>query len=686
MNRGQVLDYINCIKKYRQLVMLLVFFFFALNSGGQVKDLCVPVKNKRADYFYDDALKLIKYDYNQAYTLLQEALKIEPQFIKAYYLLGEVNYQKALNALTDIHEIQMLERYYSRAEKSFLNVVEYCPSHNDYFAHFYLGEFYFDSKQYKKAQFHLGEFLNNTKCESVEKKKAQRMIESLNAYLQLVENPVYFNPYLLHGVSTPDDEFLPYISPDGHLAFYTRRYKQKTRTTYASKYFEEFTFSELVKYNDSLGDMYTNGEKMPFPFNDGRNQGAVSLTIDNNQLYITICDFNRVNNQPYKNCDIFVSYRINGEWKELMNLGDSINGYNTWEGQPSVSADGKTLYFASARDDSYGGIDIYRSFKDENGNWRKAENLGNTINTDKDDKSPFLHSDNHTLYFSSNGRLGLGGFDIYLSRLNMEGQWSEPLNIGYPINTVEDDLGFIVGTNGNKAYFSSNKLKGAGGWGIYSFLLYEEARPKKVLFVKGHLVDDKGEIVADADVELKSIQTSKITEGLVDKMTGKYAVAVSVLKNEEFIMTVKKTDYAFTSEYINPIEDEFEDAVTVDFEMKKIEKGVHVELNNIYFSFNSDTLDTRSKFVLDDFAAYLKDNSHLKIRIDGHTDDIDTQEFNMDLSIRRAKAVRDYLIGKGIPKAKISYKGYGETVPVSDNITEEGRALNRRTEFVIVEK
>lgn len=685
MNQGISLDYIKHIK-CRRLSLSLVFLFLVFPIIGQVTDLCVPIKNKKVLKIYDEAEQIIHYDYKNAYLKLQEALKIEPQFINAYYLLGEVNYEKALKALTDIHEIRMLERYYNRAEKNFLEVINYCPSYMDYKSHFFLGEFYFDSKQYKKAESHLKSYINLSKNNSSLKDKAKSMFESVSAYLELTENPVFFNPKVLHGVSTKDDEFLPFISPDGNLAFYTRRYKEKTRVSYASQFFEEFTFSELISFNDSIGDMYTHGFKMPFPFNDGRNQGAVSLTIDNNQLYITICEFTQVNNRPYKNCDIYVSNRINGNWTDLINLGESINNNNSWEGQPSISSDGKVLYFASAREDAIGGIDIYRSFLLEDGSWSPAENLGPQINTVKDDKSPFLHSDNHTLYFSSNGRLGMGGFDIYISRLDGNNEWSEPLNIGYPINTMEDDLGFIVSTSGERAYFSSNKLEGAGGWDIYSFNLYEAARPKQVLFVKGHLVDEKGELLVDADVELKSIQTSKITEGLVDRMTGKYAVAVSVLQNEEFIMTIKKKDYAFTSEYINPSDEEFEDPTTIDFEVKKIEEGVNVKLNNIYFAFNSDTIDEKSKIVLSNFGEYLAENQSLKIRIDGHTDDIDTQDFNMDLSIRRAKAVHDYLINYGIFEHRLSYKGYGETVPVADNSSEEGRALNRRTEFVILKK
>lgn len=687
MGRGKISDYIYIIfNRCRQLSLLLAFFFIYSTSFSQIDDLCVETRNKKAIKLYNDAINIINYDYKKGYILLKEAIIIEPDFIEVYYLLGEINYRNALHALSDIHEIQMLERYYSRAEKNFLKVTELCPSYYNYSSYFYLGEFYYDSKDFKKAQFNLLKFTSKSSLQSVEMDKAKAMLENVNIYLDLTENPVFFNPHYVEGICTKADEFLPYISPDGQYAFYTKRYKEMRLKAYVAEDVEEFTYSVRKETVDSLLCVYSKGNKMLLPFNDGRNQGGVSITIDNNHLYITICEFTRVGNKPYNNCDIYVSHLIDGKWSELINLGDSINSNNTWEGQPSISADGNTLYFASAREESIGGIDIYKTEKNKEGKWLKAKGLGLKINTKGNDKSPFIHSDNHTLYFSSDGRLGMGGFDIYFSKLQDNNKWTEPMNIGYPINTNDDDLGFIVSTNGQKAYFSSNKLSGVGGWDIYSFDLYDKARPKKVLFVKGQLVDEKGEILVDAKVELKSITSSKITEGLVDRMTGKYAVAVSVLKNEEFIMTVKKKEYSFTSQYINPYDEEFEEPKEVDFEVKKIEKGTNVKLNNIYFAFNSDSLDNRSKIVLDNFFEFLIENEQLKIRIDGHTDDIDTKEFNLDLSVRRAKAVHDYLKNTGIRKDRLKYTGYGETKPVADNNSDEGRALNRRTEFVILKK
>lgn len=664
---------------------MLAFFLFSQFIYGQTQHLCVKIKNKKAIDLFKKGLNITNSDYKQGYMLLRKAIEIEPDFVDAYYVLGEINYDKALKAMTNIHEIRMMERYYSRAENNFLKVTKLCPSFNNYQAYYFLGEFYYDAKRYRECGDMLMYYLKNGNQNSKKYTNAIKIYQEIDQIIDISENPVPFNPVVVEGVSSKDDEFLPYFSPDGEFVFYTRRYLKKNHNTYAAKIVEEFTYSQLISRSDSAGVIYSSGDKMPLPFNDGRNQGGVSISIDNNHLYITICEHIQINNNPYKNCDIFVSHYQNGKWSELENLGDNINGKNTWEGQPSISADGEILYFASARENGCGGIDIYKSILDTNTNWSPAINLGSKINTAGDDKSPFMHSDNSTLYFSTNGRKGLGRFDIYYAKIR-NGNWTDPINIGYPINTSGDDLGFIVSTDGSKAYFSSNKFQGVGGYDIYAFDLYEKARPKKVLFVKGKLIDETGKILVDAKVQLKSVVTSKTTEGIVDRMTGKYALAVSVLKNEDFILTIKKKNYSFASEYIDDEDEYFKKPGEINFEMKPIEVGTKVKLNNIYFSFNSDTLDQRSKVVLDNFTLFLMDNPNLKIKIEGHTDDIDTKDFNMDLSIRRAKVVRDFLWNAGIDYSRIEYKGYGETVPVTDNESERGRALNRRTEFVILQK
>ncbi len=681
---------------YLQLLLILISLPMRCYSQSIRNDTdCKNISNKKALKLYSQAIEKLNYDPEDAYQLLIEAVEAEPEYIDALYVLADINYQNALKAINDVDEKRKLEYYYSEAEKYFNKVIELCPSFNNFFAYYYLGYYYYYySKNYEKSKEYLHIFLENNDKSYNNLKKSVKIVKHIDIYYDLLNNPVPFEPTSLKGICTKEDEYLPLISPDDKYIFFTHRYIKKSKNSIIAKNVEELTFSEVLNPAREDNEEFSAVEPMPFPFNEKCNQGGIAITIDNNHLFITICDFVKLkgNFEPYNNCDIYTSDIIDGKWSDLKNLGPNINDKNTWESQPSISADGKTLYFASIREGGYGGMDIYYSVKDENGKWGKAKNIGPLINTEKNEKSPFIHSDSQTLYFSSDGRYGLGGYDIYFSKLSAPGgkdnwEWSEPVNIGHPINTENDDLGLIVSTDGSKAYFSSNKLNTEQGWDIYSFNLYNDARPEKVLFIKGKLIDDKGDVLIDASVELKSAQTSNVTEGMVDKYTGRYAVATAVKKDEEFIMTVKKQGYSFSSKYIKPDDEQFEKPATIDFEVKPIEVGTTVELNDIYFATNSPVFYKSSMVVLDNFIEFLEDNPTVNISIHGHTDNVGDEKNNLILSEYRAKAVRDYLVLFGISTQRIlSYKGFGETHPVATNNTPEGKSLNRRTEFVIVEK
>ncbi|HOZ30806.1 MAG TPA: OmpA family protein, partial [Bacteroidales bacterium] len=416
--------------------------------------------------------------------------------------------------------------------------------------------------------------------------------------------------------------------------------------------------------------------------------GASSITIDNSTLYITICEFV---SRDYDNCDIYYSVRKSDGWSELTNLGSNINGIYTWESQPSISADGKTLYFSSIRpgnidfDPDYPTCDIWYSTKNADGTWAKAQNLGQVINTSGNEKSPFIHSDSQTLYFSSDGHKGIGGYDIFFAKYR-DNKWTNPINIGYPINTQNNDLGFVVNTQGTKAYFASNKFNGLGGWDIYSFDLYPDARPEKVFLVKGTLIDDSGAVVTEATLEVKNIRTEEVSQGVVDSETGNYAVAVTTEKDkhDDFLMIIKKEDYSYTSALIETSDTTFVKPVEINFEVKPIEKGKAVELRDIYYATASYEIDNKSLAVLDGFAEFLIDNPTVKIEIRGHTDNTGNVQSNMTLSSNRAKSVYDYLISKSISRDRLRYQGYGPNKPIASNKTEEGRAKNRRTEFYIL--
>jgi outer membrane protein OmpA-like peptidoglycan-associated protein len=427
---------------------------------------------------------------------------------------------------------------------------------------------------------------------------------------------------------------------------------------------------------------FSEGEEMPEPFNLNDNEGGATLTINNNTLYYTVCKYTK--NNTYYNCDIFFSEYINEEWSKIKSVSDKINQSTTWESQPSISSDGKTLYFISDRPGGTGGYDIYKSIKDEKGEWCYPINLGPRINSTGNEKSPFIHPDGKTLYFSTDSRMGLGGFDIFYSRLDTNGNWSKPKNIGYPINSRDDEVGFFVSTDGTHGFFASNKLKGKGGWDLYSFELYNDARPEKVLFIKGTV---KSEAIAEpvkARIELKNLETRKISEIPLDTNTGNY-VAIAPF-NDDYTMTVKKEGYVYETRYISRIDSTFKTPARIDVEIEPIELNKSYRINDIYFDFNKYDLTDASKAVLDQLIEFLNENPEIRIQIQGHTDNIGNDSENLRLSENRARSVYNYLVDKGIKNIRLTYQGFGKTMPVANNDTEEGRARNRRTVFVITGK
>ncbi len=671
------------VKTWLPVALLLLS---SLSLQAQDDYGCEELSSKKAQKKFKEALELPRGKARESYDLLLEVTELEPEFAEAWYILAETNRQKAETA-----HPQAVATYRKRAFNYYSKVVETCPAFDDYYSYFFLATYYEADADQGKAADYYRRYLEAEPRNSELKAAARTQLEKIQTYLDLFENPVPFNPEPVRGISRQTDEYLPLLSADGDFLFYTARFQTLDKYTTIQKQVEEFTMSQRL---DSESDVdFSQGTKMPFPFNQGHTQGAGSLTIDNNEIFITICEFVQAYGQPYNNCDIYSSRFENGEWTEFKNLGPNVNGENSWESQPSISADGKTLYFASIRETNLGaneGIytsDLYKSTRNANGSWSKAINLGPAINTKGNEKSPFMHSDSKTLYFSSDGRIGVGGYDIYLAKQIGDNEWSEPKNIGYPINTEDDDLGLIVSRDGKKAYFSSNKLNGNGGWDIYSFDLHPEAQPDKVLFVKGQLTDDTGVAINDADLIIQSANGERQVSGMVDKMTGKYAVAIAYEEQDEFLLTVKKQDYAFTSKYFRP-KDEIllERNQVTNIELKPLREGVNVELNDILFDFNSDSFDKGSQLILREFGAFLKENPSLQIAIHGHTDNVGGTAFNLDLSERRARAVANYLIEQGVAASRLEWKGFGASRPVATNDTEQGRALNRRTEFLILKK
>jgi outer membrane protein OmpA-like peptidoglycan-associated protein len=660
-------------------VKTLILVFLCLQGlGGVAQDTsCTVTDNKKAIELYNKGTDKKKYQQNERMAFLKQAIEMEPDYVAANFALAEELVKYALlNKPPD----------YSPTVPYFMQVIKTCPHyHSD--PYYYVG---ITSPDPNEAITYLQKYVDFKDDDSKKFSKnyddllyeAKQKLKAAKFYRDLYANKVPFEPQMVKGLSTEFSEYLALISPDNQLAFFTRRMPVKRDMNSAVASEDNMREYFMLSHRQADG-IFETGSPLPRPFNEGRNEGGPTITIDNNHLYFTICN-------SAEDCELYTSDYGNGKWGEIKSMG-IVNDPSAYNGQPTISSDGQTLYFASNRPGGIGGCDLYKTIKDADGNWSAAINLGRTINTTGDEKTPFIHSDSHTLYFSSNGWPGVGGFDIFYSRADSTGQWGQPKNIGYPINSEGDDLGFFVSTDGKTGYFCSNDAsrtngENLGGYDIYQFNLYKEARPEKVAFLKGKPTDNDGNPIAGATVTITDAKTHKVAAVMNDTVNASFAAVVSVSESQQYVVTVQKKGYAFNSTVITAKDTFVGKPAQMDFNMKPLAVGSSYQLNNIYYKTNSAQLESISMAVVREFAGYMKENPTIKVKIAGYTDNVGSDKDNQSLSSDRAFTVMQILTKEGIKADRLSFAGYGAANPVASNDTEAGRQKNRRTEFIITQK
>ena len=428
-----------------------------------------------------------------------------------------------------------------------------CSSYQGHLAYFWIGRMNHEEGNDSIAAVYFKEYLDNEQEPPKQYKKiAQNLVDDYFLKDYLISHPVPFKPTIVKGVSSEHDEYLPMLSPDNEWLYFTRKRNTAPNVklppnTPGNDDKEYFSKSKAI-----LVDSFSYGLVLRGPFNkhlemlDDRKMvglGGACLTPDNRTMYLTVTSLVvPQKGQGYKNTDLYYSNYKGGTWSSLKGVGDRINDENnepTWEGQPTISSDGQMMIFSSARLSStvfnmYGqeasSMDLFVCIKEASGVWGAPKSLGPIINTPGHERTPFLHTDSKTLYFSSNGHPGMGGFDIYYTRMDENGNWIKPRNIGNPINTKKDEHGLIVSLDGKTAFLSSGEKGVArrGGLQLISFPLYEKARPEKVVMMKGTLKDDKGNPVKNGKIQVKDKQTGEVINGLVDEETGEYVVVMPV--------------------------------------------------------------------------------------------------------------------------------------------------------------
>ncbi len=515
--------------------------------------------------------------------------------------------------------------------------------------------------QYNAAKDLLDPYIVNNTLPSYLKEKANALMEICKFAIAQKNAAEITIQNMGDSINSAASEYFPTVSIQDSLFLFMRRLNLSREDIYSS--------------NMSSGK-FTAAQPLSDTLNFAAKKGSMSLSADLQTLYYA-ADYAE---QGYGRYDLYKVQRTPWGWSKPINLGYRINS-DYWDSAPSIAPDGNSIYFASNRPEGYGGIDIYVAYKNEKGYWEDAINLGPTINTKGDDQTPFIHADNQSLYFSSNGHPGFGGADFYVSRKKIDGSWTTPLNLGYPINTYDNEGSIAVASNGIAAYIASDRADSRGELDIYKVTLAENTRAHKTWYIKGEIIDAKSKKTIAAEVNIVDPASGyPLLEMQVDSM-GKFLLALPYFDSLGLKIMSKEHDYITR---ILPIDSVKAMAgKTFNFALTPIEKVFTKIFNQVYFESSSAKLQSISRVELDALATYLTNTKNATILIEGHTDNTGSVAQNNLLSLQRAESIMQYLVSKGIADKRIQAKGLGSSMPIADNNTAAGRAKNRRTSFTI---
>jgi len=475
-------------------------------------------------------------------------------------------------------------------------------------------------------------------------------------------NYIFTRVNLGDSVNSVYPEYYPSITIDGKKLVFTRRVDGD----------EDFYES------NNINGAWSKAKPLGGKVNTNLNEGAQNISQDGEWIIFTGCNYP----EGQGSCDLYISHRTRTGWSEAENLGPILNT-DFWESAPSLSPDKRDLYFSSSQAGGYGGKDIWVSHRNEKGKWSRAENIGPTVNTNGDESCAFMYADNQTLFFNSNGHMGYGATDLFFTKKQGDTAWGEPVNLGYPINTIDDEGSMIVAADGKTAYYASDGKDSRGALDLYSFELREDIRPPKTLWVKGQVFDAKTKQGLPSSVELTDISSRQLISKVQTDEEGNYLTTLPVGKDYAF--NVNRKGYLFFSENYDLSSNTIDSVFTANIPLQPIEAGASIVLKNIFFDTKKTDLKPESIAELNMVIKLMNDNPNLKILISGHTDNVGKPQDNLVLSNNRALAVIKYLLAsQQISKERLQYKGFGATKPIADNATDAGKASNRRTEMSVI--
>jgi outer membrane protein OmpA-like peptidoglycan-associated protein/tetratricopeptide (TPR) repeat protein len=648
----------------KKILATFLFLFLLQKAFAQDYSSANPAAVRayeQAMYFFDKRLN------EKAIDALKTALQKDSTFVEAYMLLG--------NVYEDLKK-------YDDALAAYQKAVEAKPDFfpNNYFA---IGTIQYKKSLYSEAKVNFEKFLTYPKVNANLASRAKELMSSCAFADSAMKHPVPFKPVNMgDSINSTDQEYFPCITADGKTFLFTRRLK-KVNEYGIKKEGEDFYISHFEKGH------WTKAKALD-ELNTDANEGAANLTADGQYIFFIGCEeidgYPNGREKGQGSCDIYLSKKNGDKYGRVRNIGSPVNT-GAWESQPSFSSDGRTLYFIRAARGANGktNYDIYVSFIDDSSKWSEPVPLPENINTPGQEMTVFIHPDNQTLYFASDGHPGMGGLDIFMSRRKEDGSWGDPINLGYPINTGNDENSLLVSADGKTAYFASDREDSHGGLDLYQFELYEGAQPEKVTYMKGKVFDADTKVPLGASFELIDLTTAKaVVRSVSNSGNGEFIVCIPARKS--YALNVSRDGYLFYSDnfMLKDIKTSKEPFLK-DVPMKPIKVGQSVVLKNIFYETDKYELKDESRAEMGKVVSFLNKNPKVKVEISGHTDNVGTKLHNQQLSESRAKAVYNHLVESGIDKSRLTYKGYADAKPIAVNTTEAGRAQNRRTEFLITE-
>ncbi|HVI46585.1 MAG TPA: OmpA family protein [Chitinophaga sp.] len=627
----------------KKISLLLLGCLLLCSLWSSSQTVTYETAPKKAKLSFDRAIDAVRiYNTKDAISFLKEAIAAAPNFTDAYGQMGLCyvelkDYQQAVNAFSKLKQLDSsgLRPVLTAYSKALAGTGDFVG-----------------------ALSLVNQYLANAKSKNT---NAEKLKTNYEFAVKNSQRQVPFHPNNLGDhINSKDPEYFPSLTIDSKTLIFTRRVNGRNEDFY-------------ISYHDSTG--WSAALNMGEPVNSSYNEGAQNISQDGTMLVFTGCDFP----EGKGSCDLYYALKNASGWDAPVNMGAPVNTHD-WESQPCLSADKQTLYFA--RETSDQGADIFVCKRLENGRWSVPERLGPNINTGGRETTPFIHADGQTLYFASNGHPGYGGLDMFYSRRQPDGSWGPAVNLGYPINTIDEDASLVVDASGKTAYFASDRSDSRGGLDIYSFELYPEARPLQTLYVKGFVYDTTTHERLTATVDVIDLAGGYTIAAVKTTASGDFLAPLPVGKDYAF--HVNKKGYLFYSDNFSLKDHNPGVPFEKNIPLQPLAANASIILHNIFFKSKQYNLESASVTELDKLVRLLQDNPSIKIEIAGHTDNVGSDKDNLLLSQNRAKAVVVYLTEKGIDTKRLTAKGYGETQPIATNDTEEGRAANRRTVFRIL--